>query len=310
MRPLRRDSGRHAITRVGPARDRVGWPAVTPQDRGQTSPRRPPSVQAASEDLLRKVTIGELAVLAGPVELVDYDPQWPDLFERLAADIRRALGDRVRLLEHAGSTSVPSLAAKPIVDMVLAVADSSDEGSYVPALETLGYVLRIREPEWFEHRVLKRTDPAVNLHVFTEYASEISKMLAFRDWLRGHDDDRLLYEQTKRELAAREWKYVQHYADAKTEVVEAIVARAASAAARLLAAIEGERRRLARGERPLYHVTWVAAAGGAVDVTIRELPIIHLFVPDSASVLDGARLLIARTLETDPASFEVAVADP
>ena len=232
MRPLRRDSGRHAITRVGPGRDRVGWRAVTPRDRTQTTPRRPPSVQAASEELLRKVTIGELAVLAGPVELAEYDPEWPRVFRRVAADIRRALGDRVRLLEHAGSTSVPGLAAKPIIDIVLAVADSADETSYVPALEALGYVLRIREPEWFEHRVLKHTDPVVNLHVFTEGASEISKMLAFRDWLRRDDDDRQLYEQTKRELAAREWKYVQHYADAKTEVVEAIFARALASRAR------------------------------------------------------------------------------
>ena len=189
-------------------------------------------MQAASEELLRKVTIGELAVLAGPVELAEYDPEWPRLFERLAADVRTALGEGVRLLEHAGSTSVPGLAAKPIIDIVLAVADSADEASYVPALEALGYVLRIREPEWFEHRVLKQTDPAVNLHVFTEGASEISKMLAFRDWLRSHDDDRVLYEQTKRELAAREWKYVQHYADAKTEVVEAIIARALAGRAR------------------------------------------------------------------------------
>jgi GrpB-like predicted nucleotidyltransferase (UPF0157 family) len=205
---------------------------VTQRDNAQTTPRRPPSVQAASEELLRKVTIGELAVLAGPVELAKYDPDWPRLFERLAADIREALGDRVRLVEHAGSTSVPGLAAKPIVDIVLAVDDSAVEASYVPALEALGYVLRIREPEWFEHRVLRQTDPAVNLHVFTEGASEISKMLAFRDWLRAHDDERELYEQTKRELAAREWKYIQHYADAKTEVVETIIARAMAGRAR------------------------------------------------------------------------------
>ncbi len=185
--------------------------------------------QSASEELLRKVTIGELAVLAGPVALSDYDPEWPRVFEHLAGDIRSELDDRVRLLEHAGSTSVPDLAAKPIIDIVLAVADSANEASYVPPLEALGYVLRIREPEWFEHRVLKQTDPAVNLHVFTEGASEISKMLAFRDWLRSHDDDRLLYESTKRDLAAREWKYVQHYADAKTDVVAAIMARALAA---------------------------------------------------------------------------------
>jgi GrpB-like predicted nucleotidyltransferase (UPF0157 family) len=189
-------------------------------------------VQAASEALLQKVTIGELAVLAGPVELAEYDPDWPRRFDRLAIDIRRALGARVRLLEHAGSTSVPGLAAKPVIDIVLAVADSADEGSYVPALEAIGYVLRIREPEWFEHRVLRHTDPAVNLHVFTEGASEISKMLSFRDWLRTNEDDRLLYERTKRELAAREWKYIQHYADAKTEVVEAIFARALAGRAR------------------------------------------------------------------------------
>jgi GrpB-like predicted nucleotidyltransferase (UPF0157 family) len=187
---------------------------------------RPPMAQSTNEELLRAVTIGELAVLAGPVELAEYDPKWPRVFEEQAARIRTALGDRIRLLEHAGSTSVPGLAAKPIVDIVLAVPDSAEEAAYVPPLEAIGYVLRIREPEWFEHRVLKAADPAVNLHVFTEGASEIAKMLAFRDWLRSHDDDRFLYERTKRELAAREWKYVQHYADAKSEVVAAIMGRA------------------------------------------------------------------------------------
>jgi GrpB-like predicted nucleotidyltransferase (UPF0157 family) len=182
--------------------------------------------QAASEEALRAVTIGELAVLGGPVTLVDYDPGWPARFEREATRIRSALGDRVRLLEHAGSTSVPGLAAKPIIDVVLAVPDSSDESAYVPPMEAAGYVLRIREPEWFQHRLFKDADQSVNVHVFTEGTFEIRRMLAFRDWLRSHEDDRRLYEQTKRELAAREWKYVQHYADAKTEVVAAIMERA------------------------------------------------------------------------------------
>jgi GrpB-like predicted nucleotidyltransferase (UPF0157 family) len=182
--------------------------------------------QATSEETLRAVTIGELAVLAGPVLLSEYDPGWPASFEREAARIRGALGDRVRLLEHAGSTSVPGLVAKPIIDMVLAVPDSTAEADYVPPMEAAGYVLRIREPEWFEHRLFKGTDPASNIHVFTERTPEIDRMLAFRDWLRSHDEDRLLYERTKRDLAAREWKYVQHYADAKTEVVAAIMERA------------------------------------------------------------------------------------
>ena len=175
---------------------------------------------------IRAVTIGELALLAGPIVLADYDPAWPGLFEREAARIRSILGDRIRLLEHTGSTSVPGLAAKPIIDMVLAVPDSAVEASYAPDLEGGGYVLRIREPDWYEHRVFKGPDTAVNLHVFTVGSPEIDRILAFRDRLRARDDERDLYERTKRELAAQDWDYMQHYADAKTAVVETIIARA------------------------------------------------------------------------------------
>jgi GrpB-like predicted nucleotidyltransferase (UPF0157 family) len=175
---------------------------------------------------LREVTIGEPRRAEGPIELVEYDPAWPGLFAREEARIRGALGDEVRLLEHAGSTSVPGLAAKPIVDIVLAVPDSSDENAYVPALEGAGYVLRVREPDWFEHRVFKGSDTEVNLHVFSAGCEEIGRMLAFRDHLRASEADRELYERTKRELASREWAFVQDYADAKTEVVREIVARA------------------------------------------------------------------------------------
>ena len=175
---------------------------------------------------MRAYTIGELKPLVAPVLVVDYDPGWPSLFEREAERIRGALGARVVLLEHAGSTSVVGLPAKPLIDMILAVPDSSDEASYVPALEAAGYVLRIREPHWFEHRVFKGPDTDVNLHVFTAGCTEIDQMLLFRDWLRAHPDDRELYATTKRELATREWKYIQNYADAKTEVVHQILARA------------------------------------------------------------------------------------
>jgi GrpB-like predicted nucleotidyltransferase (UPF0157 family) len=172
------------------------------------------------------VTVGELQPVSGQIELVDYDPAWPGLFAREAERIRAALGERVVLLEHTGSTSVPGLAAKPIIDMTLAVPDSSDEDSYAPALEAAGYVLRIREPDWHEHRVFKGPDTNVNLHVFSDGCPEIDRMLRFRDWLRTDKADRELYEQTKRKLAAREWTYVQDYADAKTLVVEEIIARA------------------------------------------------------------------------------------
>ena len=175
---------------------------------------------------LRAVTIGEPTRADGPITLADYDPGWPALYEHEAARIRAALGDRVLLLEHAGSTSVPGLAAKPVIDIVLGVADPADEAAYMSDLETAGYVLRIREPEWFEHRMFKDTDPSVQVHVFAGDSTEIVRMLAFRDRLRTHDDERLLYEKTKRELGARHWTFVQDYADAKGEVVEGIIARA------------------------------------------------------------------------------------
>jgi GrpB-like predicted nucleotidyltransferase (UPF0157 family) len=162
----------------------------------------------------------------GPIELVEYEEAWPVRFEREAKRIRAALGVRALLVEHAGSTSVPGLTAKPIIDIVLAVPESPDEDDYVPALEATGYTLRIREPDWYEHRLLKKAEPSVNLHVFSADCEEIDRMLAFRDRLRIDEVDRELYERTKRELAARDWAYMQDYADAKTEVVEEIIARA------------------------------------------------------------------------------------
>jgi GrpB-like predicted nucleotidyltransferase (UPF0157 family) len=181
---------------------------------------------ALREDEIRAATVGEPQRLDAPITLVEYDPRWPALFEREQARIRRALGDGVVRLEHCGSTSVPGLAAKPIVDMVLEVRDSADEGSYLAPLEAAGYVLRIREPDWYEHRVLKGPDTNVNLHVFSHGCEEVERMLLFRDALRADDAERERYQRTKRELAARTWRYVQEYADAKSAVVEAIIARA------------------------------------------------------------------------------------
>jgi GrpB-like predicted nucleotidyltransferase (UPF0157 family) len=173
--------------------------------------------------------IGVLRVHNAPIQLVEYSAEWPTLFMREAERVRATLGNRVLMLEHVGSTSVPRLAAKPIIDMILAVADSADETAYVPAMETAGYVLRIREPEWHQHRLFRSHDTDINLHVYSFGCPEIDKMLMFRDWLRSNDADRKLHERTKRELSKRTWKYVQDYADSKTSVVEEIVARACAA---------------------------------------------------------------------------------
>jgi GrpB-like predicted nucleotidyltransferase (UPF0157 family) len=161
-----------------------------------------------------------------PIVIAEYDPIWPHWFESAAYRIRQALGDKVLQLDHVGSTSVRGLPAKPLIDINLVVADTTDEAAYVPSLEAIGYELRIREPDWYEHRLLRGFDPPVNLHVFPQGCEEIDQMLLLRDWLRTHEDDRDLYARTKRELAAKEWKYVQNYADAKGEVVQEILARA------------------------------------------------------------------------------------
>jgi GrpB-like predicted nucleotidyltransferase (UPF0157 family) len=161
-----------------------------------------------------------------PIHLAPYDPGWPALYEREAARIREALGARVRLLEHAGSTSVPGLSAKPVIDIVLAVPDSADEDAYVPDMVAAGYRLTIREPDWYEHRLFKGPDTNINLHTFTEGSPEIRRMLAFRDRLRRHPEELAAYEATKQDLAGRTWAFVQDYADAKGVVVEEIIARA------------------------------------------------------------------------------------
>ncbi len=179
-----------------------------------------------SDEYLQKVTVGVRKPHNAPITLVDYDPRWPGLFDREADRVRAALGDGALQLEHVGSTSVPGLCAKPIIDMLLVVADSADELSYVPALETAGYTLRIREPEWFEHRLFKGPDTDVNLHVFSAGASEVERMLRFRDWLRTSPTDRDAYAQTKRSLAQQVWRHVQNYADAKTSIIQEIMGRA------------------------------------------------------------------------------------
>jgi GrpB-like predicted nucleotidyltransferase (UPF0157 family) len=179
-----------------------------------------------SDDDLRAVTIGEPEEINAPIALSEYDPAWPERFRVEAARIGEALGDAALAIEHTGSTSVPGLAAKPVLDIVLVVANSADEGMYVPALEAVGYLLRIREPDWHEHRLLKRVQPAVNLHVFSLGSPEVARMLSFRDHLRANAEDRKRYEEVKRTLARRTWKYLQRYADAKTDVIEEILIRA------------------------------------------------------------------------------------
>lgn len=173
------------------------------------------------------------------VVLVDPDPVWAALGAAEVERVRAALAERAVGVHHVGSTSVPGLAAKPLLDLLVTVPDAADEPSYVPTLVGLGYAFHVREPGWHEHRLLKRGTPhtaddcisndgvpKVNLHVFPQGSDEPRRMLLFRDRLRSHPADRERYERAKRELAAREWRFVQEYADAKTEVVLDILSHA------------------------------------------------------------------------------------
>ena len=166
--------------------------------------------------------------LVGGVEkrdlhLVEHDPAWAEAFGEHAERIRTAVGPTAVSIEHIGSTSVPGLAAKPIVDVLLTVPDITAEEDYVEPLVAAGYELRVREPG---HRMLRTPERDLHLHVLEPDAPEVGDYLLFRDRLRTDDADRRLYESVKRDLVTRDWPDMNAYADAKTEVVEAIKRRA------------------------------------------------------------------------------------
>lgn len=178
------------------------------------------------DECIRDAIIGEEE--SPNLIIVNYDPAWNERFRQEAARIRSALGEAALTIEHIGSTAVPGLAAKPIVDILVVVEDASDEHSYVPALENAGYVLRVREPNFYEHRMLRTPEKDVHVHVFSPESPEVERYLLLRDRLRENADERQLYARTKRELTSRDWPSMQHYAEAKTDVVESIIARAAA----------------------------------------------------------------------------------
>jgi GrpB-like predicted nucleotidyltransferase (UPF0157 family) len=160
------------------------------------------------------------------IVLVDYDPCWADKFQKHADILSQTLGSKMLAIEHVGSTSVPGLAAKPIIDILILVQDSGDEAAYLPVLVEAGYLLRVRETDWHQHRMFRTLELDVHIHIFSQGCVEVMRQLAFRDRLRANVEDRRLYESVKRKLAKEEWPDMNAYARAKTEVVEQITARA------------------------------------------------------------------------------------
>lgn len=175
----------------------------------------------------RRPDVTTLELIGGPeklqVHLHSSDERWPELFAEHRERILAALAGSEVEVEHIGSTSVPGLAAKPIVDIVVAVADITAEEDYLEPLLRAGYELRVREPG---HRLVRTPARDVHVHLYERNDPAIDEYLLLRDHLRSDAADRALYEHTKRALLERQWDDMNDYADAKTEVILAIKARA------------------------------------------------------------------------------------
>lgn len=169
---------------------------------------------------------------ASGIKITEPDSDWPQHYAELAGRIREALGWRVLQLEHVGSTSVPGLSAKPIIDIDLTVVDPTREQDYIPVLEKAGFTLVVREPWWYGHRCLQADEPRCNLHVFGFDSPEPVRHRIFRDWLRGNTGDRDLYADIKRQAASEanaRGEHVMQYNARKEQVVRDIYRRAFTA---------------------------------------------------------------------------------
>lgn len=173
----------------------------------------------------RSTPVNTPTTVDGSVVLLPYDLKWAEMDQSEAARIRKALREKACVLEHIGSTAVPGLSAKPCIDIVLGVEDSADEDAYVPQLDAAGFVLRLRHPDWSEHRLFKSERINVNLHVWSAGSSEIDRHVDFRNWLRAHPEDREAYNEAKQRIAAGEFATMPDYADAKNAIVQEIQSR-------------------------------------------------------------------------------------
>jgi GrpB-like predicted nucleotidyltransferase (UPF0157 family) len=170
--------------------------------------------------------IDEGALIGGrerrEIMIVDYDLSWPERFESERVRLSGALGPLARAIEHVGSTAVPGLAAKPIIDVLVMVGDPEEESLLAP-IEAVGYELRVRERA---HRMFRTRGRDVHVHLYGADDQEVQRMLGFRDRLRASSRDRSEYERLKRELARRSWPDMNAYADAKGPLIESILTRA------------------------------------------------------------------------------------
>jgi GrpB-like predicted nucleotidyltransferase (UPF0157 family) len=155
--------------------------------------------------------------------LRDHDPHWSEVYVEHERRIQAALGPAAAQIEHIGSTSVPGLAAKPVIDVLVTVEDVTAEEDYLDQLLEAGYQLRVREPG---HRMVRTPARDVHVHVVAVGDQAADDYLLFRDRLRADREDRDLYERTKRALIEQDWADMNAYAEAKTGVIAEVKERA------------------------------------------------------------------------------------
>ena len=167
-----------------------------------------------------------------PVELVDYDATWPELFKRERELVAPVLGANARRIEHMGSTSIPGLRAKPIVDVIVLVDDLVRARGVIPALEATGYSFWADNPDKTKLFLVKGLPPAPHrthhLHVY-DNADEVERHLIFRDRLRAHPELRDAYLALKTDLARRFRNDREAYTNHKVSFINEVVHSALSA---------------------------------------------------------------------------------
>jgi len=163
-----------------------------------------------------------------PVRIADYDARWASTFEEARAEIVSRCGALVVAVEHVGSTSVPGLAAKPIIDIMAAVERLDDAQALIEPLAALGfeYVPKNETPDRRFFRRGLRGAGTHHLHVVEHGSCEWRRHLLFRDHLRAHPERAADYERLKRELAAAHGPDRGAYTDAKTPFIESVIERA------------------------------------------------------------------------------------
>jgi len=175
---------------------------------------------------------GQAANDMDEVDIVNYDPGWPILFEEEAKRLRAVLDSSLIVgLEHFGSTSVPGLSAKPIIDILIAVRSLAEaQASFVEALGKLDYVYWADNPKKDRMFFVKGMPPfgskrSHHVHI-TEPHGEMWQRLAFRNYLRAHPEEAETYERLKRRLATEHQQDREAYTDAKSDYIESVMRKA------------------------------------------------------------------------------------